>query len=439
MTGTIFDVVEEPSSGTIMDLTDKIEHIVPDEHHDENIPWYKSYASALGKGLLKGTVSLGRTMGPLQEPYDPNQINEVLDEYLPTNEGFVEGTLERGGKLFPMVAAGGGGAPSLLRTGAAAVSGEVAKEFGAPEWAQSLAELPALIAPDVTKMIQAGKKTKDILAFGRSKGMSEEELAPLVQSAKKQRLLGKVASKKGRGETAIKETKKALNELIEGHFEHPSAKTVLNEFEAGSSMEKLKNQIDKMPSVVGDLMIKDLKKLESSPKSAEDFMRFYRSINKNFGPKTKELGILKGPTVEAIEKIDKNLASDFVNTNELYSNWAEISRTLSPTLASNLIEGSKPIQLVYGLVHGATTGNFGFLETAIGDFAVRKLATELLINPRFQNLSKKMLNALEKNKFAVANNLWDVMTQEVNKVDKKSAKKMKDLDILKLFEEQKEE
>ncbi len=422
-----------------MDLVDKVEHVVPDEYHDEDIPWYKSYSSALGKGLIQGTVALGRMMGPLQEPFDPSQIKERLDELLPSEEGFVEGALERGGKTFPLVATGGGGAASaLLRTAGSAISGEAAKEFGAPEWAQALAELPALIVPDIKKMIQAGKKTKDILEFGRSKGLTEEQLTPLVQSARKQRILGKLATKKGKGEAAIKETRKALNEIIEGHYSHPSAKTVLSESEANSTMDKLRNQVEKMPSVVGDLMTKDLQKLENSPKAAEDFMRFYRHINKNFGPKTKELGILKGPTVDAIEKIDKGLASEFVKTNELYSNWAEISRTLSPTLASNLLEGSIPIQLVYGLAHGATTGSYTFLTAAIGEVAVKKLATELLINPRFQNLSKKMLTALSNNKFVVAKNIWDVMTQEVNKVEKNAAKKMKEVDFLELFSEESE-
>src|SRR5210317_2064647 len=95
--GTIFDAIEEPSTGTIFDVAEKVEHVVPDEFHDKSIPWYQSYASSLGKGLIKGTIAFGRMLGPTLEPYDPEQTRLALDELLPSEEGFVEGALERGG------------------------------------------------------------------------------------------------------------------------------------------------------------------------------------------------------------------------------------------------------------------------------------------------------------------------------------------------------
>jgi len=440
MTGTILDALEEPRSGTIVDLVDKVDHLVPDEYHDEEVPWYKSYASALGKGLIKGTVSLGRMMGPLDEPYDPNRLKELLDEYLPSEEGFVEEALERGGKLFPLVATGGGGAGSAaLRTTGAAISGQVAKEFGAPEWAQSLAELPSFIGPDIKKMIQAGKKTKDILEFGRSKGLKEEQLAPLIQGAKKQKVLGKLAFKRGRGQSVIKETQKALGDIYKDLYNHPQAKTVLNEFEAGSKIEELEKIILKIPNEVRKKIIGDFVELKSSPKAAEDFMNFYADINANLSGKTKQLSALKEPVIDAIKKIDSGLSIEFQKTNELYSKWAQISKTLSPNLASDLIEGSIPLQAVYGLAHGAVTGDVSFMATALtavaGEVAVKQIAAELLINPRFQNLGNKMITAIKNNKFAIAKSVWGQMTQEVDKVNKNAAKKLKEIDILKLFEE----
>ncbi len=436
MTGTIFDAVEEPSTGTIMDLTDKVEHIVPDEYHDEEIPWYKSYASALGKGLIEGTGQLGRMLGPLDEPFDPNQIREQLDRLLPSEEGVVEGALERGGKLFPLVATGGGGAGSaLLRTAGAAVSGQAAKEWGAPEWLQSLAELPALIGPDIKKMIQAGKSTKEILKFGRSKGLTEEQLAPLVQSEKKRNILGKLAIKRGKGKKVIKETQEALGEIYKDLYNHPQAKTVLSQSAAEETIGIMEKQLAKMPTKVREAISGDFQELINSPKAGEDFMNFYADVNANLSGKTKQLSSLKKPVLDAINKIDAGLSNEFQMTNELYSNWAQISKTLSPTLASDLIEGSIPVQFMYGLGHAASTGNLGILSMVLGEVAVKKLATELLVNPRFQTLGKKMLTALKNNKFAVAKNAWDVMTQEVDKVDKNVSKKMRDIDVLNLLSE----
>ncbi len=430
--GSIFDAIEEPKTGSIFDVAEKVEHLVPDEYHDEEIPWYKSYTSALGKGLIKGTISLGRMMGPLQEPYDPEETSRILDELLPSKSGPIEGTLERAGEMFPMVSTGGGGAlKSAVRTGLSAISGETAKQLGASEGIQTLAELPALLGPELTKMIKAGKSSKELVDFARKKGMKEEEIAPLIQSVKKQAALKKIALKRGEGEKILSRSKEAIGNIYKDLYSHPKAKTVLSKVESDKLMGALEKRLEKMPSKVRNTIAEDLTDLSSSPKAAEDFMNFYSDINANLSGKTKQLSSLKEPIIDAISSVDKGLASEFKMTNNLYKNWSEISKTLKPSLSSDLFEGSMPIRFVIGL----TTGYTPILMEVLGEGVGKKLATNLLLKPKFQGLGKKMVTAINENKLPAAKKIWDKMTNEVNSVDKVAAEQMRDVDILTLLED----
>lgn len=432
--GSIFDAIKDPGTGTIFDVAEKVEHVLSDEAHDETIPWYKSYPSALAKGLTKGTIALGRMMNPVPlEPYDPENTQKILDQLLPSEEGFGERVLEKGGELFPVVSTGGsaGALGSLGRTAAAAVVPEVAKEFGAGEGLQSALEIGSLIAPDLRNMIKAGKSTKELVDFARSKGMKDKEIAPLIQSQRKQATLGKLALKRGGGEKILSESKKAIGDVYQDLYSHPQAKTALNPSESNRVMEIIQKRMKKMPSKVRNTISADLSDLSSSPKTAEDFINFYSDINANLSGSTKQLSTLKEPIIEAISSIDKGLASDFQMTNKLYKNWSEISKTLKPTLSSDLFEGSMPIRFVIGL----TTGYTPIIGEVLGEVAGKKLARDLLLKPRFQNLGKKMVTALNENKLPAAKKIWDSMTKEVNEIDEQAAKQMRDLDILTLLEE----
>lgn len=448
MNGTIFDLADEKKTGTIFDIAEKLpkkENLQENENQSfyENIKDIlnrgvekaKSIESAATKGLIQGTVELGRMIGPLNEPYNPEEIKNVLDEYFPSEEGSVETFAERGTKLLPSLLVSGGSVPNqLLKATGAAGASTIAKEMGASEPVQSIAELLTLLTPDLKKLIKEGKSNKEIIDFARKKGVTEESLSPILKKPTTQRGLGKLAFKRGKLSKNLNTAKEEIGEIYNQIDTYPSAQETLSRQSGSKLINDLKDKINRLPNSVSSKIEKDLIKLEKSQLSARDIMDFYRSIGKNIGSNAKELSILKEPVVDSLFKIDPTLANDFVKTNELYSKWAQASKILSPSLASDLIEGSIPIQFIYGLA----TANPIMMKGVLAEIGIKKISTELLTNPRLQNLSKKMIESIKQNKLAIAQNIWNQISNEIGKKDPKIGKKLKEVEILKELEKKTE-
>ena len=64
---------------------------------------------------------------------------------------------------------------------------------------------------------------------------------------------------------------------------------------------------------------------------------------------------------------------------------------------------------------GIFTGNPIYIAELVGENATRKLATQFLLNPRFQNLSDKFVTAINKGKVPAVMNIVDEMKKLVKK------------------------
>lgn len=429
MNNSIFDLIDDkPQTGTIFDVAEKIDDIRDEPTRKSSIPWYKSYPSSLAKGVTQGLIEYGRAFGPTREPYDPERTKKILDELLPSEEGFVETALEKSGKIAPFVASGGAGLGRIIGTSAAAgTSGATAKELGFGELGQAIAELPAQIVPDLTRFIKAGASNKEIVDFARSKGLTEEQITPLIQSRGKQAVLGKVAQKEGRAQKLLSDSKEAVGLVYKDLYTSEKAAQKVSDRVLFDSIDSMDKKLAQLPDKVRSKIAADYQDLVKSNGTAADFMNFHADLN---AVGDKRLGILKEDINKAIQTVDKDLAKDFQMTNELYSRWAKISKTLKPSVFSQFVEGSQP----YRFVGGILTGNPYLLYETAGEFALKSAARELLLSPRFQNLSGKMVDAINNNKFSVAGSIWELMKQEVYSTDKRLASEMEDIDFLDLLE-----
>jgi hypothetical protein len=429
MNNTIFDLIdEEEPTGTIFDVAERVEDIRGEATKKSDIPWYKSYPSSLAKGVTKGLIEYGRAFGPTREPYDPEKTKKVLDELLPSGEGFVETALEKSGQIAPFVASGSPSLARLIGTSVASgTSGATAKELGFGEMGQALAELPAQIVPDLSRFIKAGASNKEIVDFARSKGLTEEQIAPLIQSRSKQAVLGKVAQKEGRAQKLLSDSKEAVGLVYKDLYTSDKAAQKVSERVFFDSIDSMDKKLSQLPEKVRSKVFSDYQDLVKSNGTAADFMNFHADLN---AIGDKRLGILKEDISKAIQTVDKGLAKDFQMTNELYGRWAKISKTLKPSVFSQFVEGSQPYRFIGGLL----TGNPYLLYETAGEVALKSGARELLLSPRFQNLSGKMIDAINKSKFSVAGSIWEVMKQEVYSKDKNLAKEMEDIDFIDLLE-----
>ena len=164
-------------------------------------------------------------------------------------------------------------------------------------------------------------------------------------------------------------------------------------------------------------------------------MNFWADLNYNLGSKSKQLSLIKGPVGKALTDISPQLAQDFKFINDLSSRYYKIASRLKPTLASQLISTAEHLGTV-GALGGAAVGYYPPLIAILGEKVGKKLAQQMLINPRFQQLSQKIISEVNANKFQIARETVKMFANEIKKFDGETAKKFEEIseeDLKKLF------
>jgi hypothetical protein len=444
MNNTIFDLVEA-------DLPDGKEgyfeaaNRAPQPKDDSFINTMKDYGKTILKGGIEGVSRLGRMMGPLQDNQGKSteeqlqKQTEFLEKNLPTDEGFAQKAIRRGLKEIPTLVGlpGGSAGQTAIRGAVGGLAGETAKELGAPEWAQSIAEISAFLGPDITKkLIESGSK-KEIVQAGRKLGLSDEAITPLIQGDFKQKWLSKLAPRRGSTQAALENTKSELKNVYGKLQESPTSSKALSM----PSSEKLIQNIDdillKMPSSVRKKIGKDYQDLLNKPMTGESLINFYTDINHELGKKTKQLSLLKDPIKNALKEVSPEIHENFETINKLYSKYFPIAKRLAPDLKSDIIGASQNIAILTSLITGYYPTLIGFG----GKIAGGKIAQQLLINPRFQQISSKIADAVSKNKFSSVKKLTDILSKEINKISPEVSEKLdqiSDEELKELFFSRKE-
>lgn len=409
MTDTIFDVVRERT-----ELPDGQEGFmeaakrIPEPKDKSFFQTAKEYGKSILKGTSEGLTRLGGLMGPTQDIYGTprselqKKHTEQLEEILPGEEGYVQKSIRKGlGEAPSALAFPGSNLATLPRAIAAGFMGEGAKELGLPEWAQTAAELTAYIGPDVTKKLLMSGKEKEIISAGRKFGLTDEQITPLLQSEFKQKWLSKLAPRRGGTERALKSTHSALSEGYSGVAKSEIAKKEITEAANGKLINSIYDKLSEMPREVQGKIKPDLDDLLNNKITGRTLINFYKDIGHKTGESSKELSHIKGAVKEALNSIDPKLAEDFGLINDLYSKYYNISSKLKPNMTSDIIRAGEAITAI-SAVPAAFFGHYGPLVGIVGEQAARKVSQKLLLNPHYQQLGKKMANALNENKFEVA-------------------------------------
>jgi len=406
----------------------------------QNKTWYQQavdpiieHHKTVGKGLVEGFGRLGRMMGPLDIGKSTSQQLEEqtqnLNEILPTDEGFIQKGLRRGlGEVPSMVASPiGSPAQAAIRTIGAGFLGEGAKELGAPEWAQNALELTAYIGPDITKKLLESGKDKELIAAARKMGLSDDAITPLLQSEFKQKWLTKLAPKKGSTQEALEKSHAEIKNAYSSLTKSKGAQNFLP-IEAERKMIKtFEEKLFDMPSNVRNKIKEDLKDLRSKPITGETLTNFFADINHELGEGSKQLSLLKEPVKEALKAISPELAKDFDLVNSLYSKYYKIQGKLKPSLTSDIVSAAEALGVIGGTAAGIITGDFSYLLAALGEKSARKMAQQMLVNPKFQQLSKKMGVAIKENKYPIAKHVIEEIRKLVEKISPEFSGKIHEL------------
>lgn len=383
----------------------------------QEIPWYKSYPASLGKGLVKGVVQLGEMFGGLHIPENQRVEEEdirasTLEHFLPSNEGKVEETLERSGKILPSIASGGAGIiPTVVRAGSAAIAGQTAKEAGFGETGQAVAETLATLTPKFSKNITPTKAQKEIVQEARRLGLSEKELVPLVQSEKKQKILSKFASRGEDMQDILKGSKKAVDNLYNVLEQSPNAKNAISDQNKRKLMIGFKDKFENLPDELRKKIAPDFHDLINGEITGDKLINFWQDLNHHIKKGNTKLGTLKDPILKAMDEVSPEFAKDFQSINKLYQNSAKIRQRLNPRdegILSKLLSKTAPYRAIAGFI----TGYQPLLIEALGEVAGKSISKNMLTNPRLQNIGVQMMHAASENKIQLAKNLKEILKKE---------------------------
>lgn len=458
----------------------------------EDVGYWQSMMNAVPRGLIEGVEKLGRTMGPLGDTeeykYEPEKIAAYLDELFPADDEFMSNVIKKTGQVLPMALStptpgvpGGGSpqstakalkeaAPTLLNTGTRAVTGsalsESAKELGLPEWAQTIADIAPWLAPNLAavnkagssiggilskleesapkwakklvskfgpksikeplqELIESGAAREKVLEFARAAGMSEKEIAPLLQGGTKKKWLAKLASKGESTGEKLGKTKSAIGRVYDSIGELPGANQTYTTGQKTRLIKNLQDQFEKMPASVKKVIQEDFQTLIDGPIDGKKVMKFFSDVNHELGPKTKQLSLLKDPIKKSLMEVDSTMGHMFDATNNLKSKYHSIANRLRPGIADALISEGKS----QGALWGVLSGDVGLISKIAKLSGAKKVAEFMLTSPRWQNLSGKMVSALNSGKFVVAEHVKKQMIDEIKDVDPRIAQALEELNI----------
>lgn len=253
----------------------------------ENLPWYQSIPNAIGKGLLNGLQQFSQAFGPLpqdnraalieylkqqggeraqQQSFEEygrqnrkSSFGETLISSWPPNEEFAENTIAREEDILPFLLTGnfGGvgkvagqilaaaqlssgplkevliqGAKDLIsplsRALGADASGAAAENYGAPEWLQALAEVPAQFTPSFRSKILPNKAQQTLVKQARNLGLTEKDIPPLIQSERNHKVLNLFASKSSKTQESLLNSYDAVGKVYGQLSNRPEAKQIFN-------------------------------------------------------------------------------------------------------------------------------------------------------------------------------------------------------------------
>lgn len=299
------------------------------------------------------------------------------------------------------------GAKGAITAVGAGTAGQGVREAGLPESVATASELILSLLPGgfQGKVRPSSDEGKKLAEAGRLIGLSENEITPLVQGEKKISTLSKIARKGGKTKELFGAIKDKLGDSYDSIKSSPLAQERISPKQTSSLIRKfvdIETDLGKtlQPSPDKEGAIKfvqaSVEKLIQNGATSEELVNFWQDINKSVkwnsiqGGK-KALARLKQPILETLKEVDPGMAERFDLTNQLYSKYANVAKRLKPDIVESLATKAEmwaALPAAWGLVNGNPWVFAGLASEA----GMRTLAREMIINPHFQNISKKLVS-----------------------------------------------
>lgn len=389
---------------------------------DEDFSRGRSLASAFPKGAIR----TGRKFNPLQPGSPiPNKLAErMLQKFLPTREEAPEEILETAGELAPFVAMGPEG---LISKGAQVATGalgkQIAKELSLPEWAQEIIGAGSMGIPGASKSLlskgmKVSPKQEAVYNFLKSKGMTDKQITPIIQNPKKTSWFSKGAFKYEKESPFIQGIEKKNREIYNGIREQGKKSGYL-EGEALKDFEKdFYKEFDDLSELNRGRIKAAEETLFKKPITYADLLDFKIHANeliKDTEGGKAAIGVLKGPVKRAQAKLSAPLFKEQELADKAYKGMKNFTKKMT----TKNWEGVTKLGTAGKVLMGAVLLNPAMmgigLKTAAAVAAGRYALRQMLVNPRLQNMHKKIQEALLQNKTKQALQLSELFKKELEK------------------------
>lgn len=396
---------------------------------------FQQYLAAPTKGALRELGNQLRNLPLLQETLgdtgllmSDEQGEELLNKLSPQPEDAISKSLERGGRIGLYAALGGQAAAqqAIPRSIAGGAIGQGLEELGAPPWLQSIGEASPFVFPAFRQIIDPTKGQEAKVSFLRRMGLSEKEIAPAIQGERKQRFLTKLIPKRGRTARALKQTRQALGNVYNQLRARPEAQQLMSPQQVNSFASEVAAVTQNWPAHLRDVIRQDAADLARAGFNGDNLINFWQDLSYAHKLGHERVGTLKGAITNALDSLSPELGKDFRMTNDIYGNFSNLSARLKPGLASDILNGVARFlrggRVLYGFLHG----NYPVMLEALGEEGAKHLSREMLINPRFQNLGKQMVTALNENRIPIFERLVKSFSDILEPIDKEAAKELEE-------------
>lgn len=310
---------------------------------------------------------------------------------------------------------------------------KTSEKLGAGEGVQNIVDLLASVTPVPSKFKPSGRKLpisgkgaatnqEELYQFGRSLGLSDAELVPLMQDGTTQEILGRIVQGSRSAQKKLDSAGRAAGRIFDHLGAQENALKLLSPQQQATFVQELQQAGQKLSADARKLIAADVDLFTRRPLTGESIMRFWADINKKITKEAK-IGLLKEPLLNALQSLDPSLARDFQLANTLFSNYAKLNKLMKPTKITQYFLAGERV----GALGAALMGNFMPLVGALGIEGGRKVAEQLLLNPKFQNLSKQLITNLNNNKLSAAKKVLDSMAGMSDEISPEFAAQLREV------------
>lgn len=317
----------------------------------------------------------------------------------------------------------GAGAGTLGALGAGATAGQTVEELGGSPTAGALTELLTSLGAGALKgkVLPGSKEAQELAQAGRTLGLTERELAPLLKGRRGFALGSTFTRKTERLKKFADSIENKLGDAFKGVREEAAKYGDLSGAQSQKLVDKLGKTLEKVtkthnPSdaekAAANILQEAISNIDSQGSSYEKLISSYRSINQQPKRVRNLLEPVKKAYASELAKASPELASDFNRSNRLYAQFMDRVSRMRPETFDKIINKAEAMGIGTGVLFAAL-GHPWLLKGILVESGLRSLSKQYLTNPYLQNLPNKLIHAIKNGKTKTAVNLIKEFKQYV--------------------------